>query len=408
MSLSYFYITCESNDKCDISIYAPLWFISRLYDSSDAIFNMKTHTVLGLFLSSFIGVIGSLFFSILTGYFASLFYEVAKQRSHKHQIEICQQRLHDSFYPVRCPHTKMYVVPRYKSLSTLQAELRICESDIIEAVDSSFDMRLSNLSTTYSVNDNSPDKLVVECFPCEGTARSYGYYINRDSDVTIVSTSSLKEIGTGHFAYLIAKFGGFNIISKEYSNNLEEKDSFFNISDGRWESPNTSMSDFKEDIIKFCNKDKWIIYILGTVKGNPYCIHFLHNKICSPDKAEQISDLIIEMRKRLKNISLRIIARNRRCFSYPIIHVDDENSLFNVDRKSIAKRLYSNHPHNSLVIRIPFELIARDNRHIIIAKTLAEQISVSLCGSKINFYKIIDFYNRKQFLRYNKWKKTHG
>ena len=41
--------------------------------------------------------------------------------------------------------------------------------------------------------------------------RPYGCCINRNSRVTIVSTSGFDEVGTSWFTYYLAKFGGLTI-----------------------------------------------------------------------------------------------------------------------------------------------------------------------------------------------------
>ena len=47
--------------------------------------------------------------------------------------------------------------------------------------------------------------------------------------MTIFSTSSHAELGTGWFTYYLAKFGGFNYISKDIEVDPDETDSYFNF-----------------------------------------------------------------------------------------------------------------------------------------------------------------------------------
>ena len=68
---------------------------------------------------------------------------------------------------------------------------------------------------------------MVEHFPLN---TKYGCFVPRQSKVTIVCTSSFDEVGIGWFTYYLAKFSGFNYISKEIEVDTDELDSFYNWS----------------------------------------------------------------------------------------------------------------------------------------------------------------------------------
>ena len=71
-----------------------------------------------------------------------------------------------------------------------------------------------NEASAISVEDGKKDRFMLEHFPVN---RLYGYCVDRASNVTIVSTSSRAELCTGNFANYLAKFAGFNYISKEFN-----------------------------------------------------------------------------------------------------------------------------------------------------------------------------------------------
>lgn len=88
-------------------------------------------------------------------------------------------------------------------------------------------MRLINLAAAQCSDEHPNDRLVVEIFHIN---RPYGCCIDRGSDVTIVSVSSLIDPIIGHFSYYLAKMGGFNYVSRE-NGQLTPYKSFYKIPD---------------------------------------------------------------------------------------------------------------------------------------------------------------------------------
>ena len=114
-------------------------------------------------------------------------------------------------------YTYWRTVPRYLSMTDLQIKLGIGADKIIETVDFSqksnkeIRYRLRNLADTLNIQHRPQDRLVVEQFPIN---KVYGCFINRNSNVTIVSTSSVEAAATGTFAFYLAMVGGVNYVSK--------------------------------------------------------------------------------------------------------------------------------------------------------------------------------------------------
>ena len=85
------------------------------------------------------------------------------------------------------------------------------------------EFRVKNEANAKSIADGRQDRFVVEHFPVNTI---YGYFVDRRSKVTIVSTSSAAELGIGNFSYYLAKFAGFNYISKDFD--AADGESFYN------------------------------------------------------------------------------------------------------------------------------------------------------------------------------------
>ena len=95
--------------------------------------------------------------------------------------------------------------------------------DILDVCKEYPEFRVKNEASAISIEDGKTDRFMLEHFPAN---RIYGFCADRDSKVTIVSTSSKSEISTGNFAYYLAKFAGFNYISKEFG--AADDESFYN------------------------------------------------------------------------------------------------------------------------------------------------------------------------------------
>ena len=120
------------------------------------------------------------------------------------------------------------IVPQRIKVAKMQTRQGMDMNDIIDTCNKFDEFRLKNLADAHSDEDDAEDRFVIEHFPLN---RSYGCFVNRNSKVTIVSTSSFDEVGIGWFTYYLAKMGGFNYISKEREVDTDELDSFYNLSE---------------------------------------------------------------------------------------------------------------------------------------------------------------------------------
>lgn len=189
-------------------------------------------TTSGKVIATILGFLNILIVAVPAGIIASGFTsaleEDSQAKSHIRNLE----KLRKSFRPELCRHTYFRVVPAFKSIASLQVKHGLSEDEIIGATEFSDidDLRLRNLADSYALESETQDRMIVEMFPAEG-ATDYGCCIDRGSNVTIVSTSgySLDEIGSSRFCYLLAEFGGFNYMSREFD---EDSPSYYVAPEG--------------------------------------------------------------------------------------------------------------------------------------------------------------------------------
>ena len=278
-------------------------------------------------------------------------------------------------YP--CPYTKLHIRPRYKSIATIQTRLNISECDILEVVGRTTDLRLRNLATTFSSIDAPQDRLVVELLPpfqkdiYKSDKEEYGCMINRSSRITIVSTSSYMEAGSGSFAYYLALWGGFNYISKEFESNPENPKSFYNVNDC-----NAMVNKFKTDLDS-CIKDKRepiVIFILSTSK-KAADINLCYKLTDEAKQEHEISDSISpkKMQKLSKALSkaLHIFFKDKE-WDYENLTVQCCDSRWKIKANNIALQMRKEkHDLSSFTIRLSWNLSVRDNRHTAVELLLA-------------------------------------
>lgn len=174
--------------------------------------------------------------------------------------------------------------------------------DVFEVCEKYPEFRIKNEASALTSDDIKNDRYMLEHFPVN---TPYGFFINRNSKVTIVSTSSCSEMGIGNFSYYLAKFAGFNYISKDFNVDPDNPESFYN---NRWEEPKVDNMTLQErlasgekvskkvrevyarkkelrdafirDLESLCKgEDHWVFCLLWQKQNqeNPVDIHIAHS-----------------------------------------------------------------------------------------------------------------------------------
>lgn len=240
-------------DPGEFATYTPITFWGRVLKICCALVNIAIFAVPA---------------GLVAGGFSDAIADDKREQENKRNLE----KLRQSFKPEQCRHTYFKVVPAYKSIASLQVKHGLTDDEIISAVEFSDkdDLRLRNLADSYPPEAEAQDRLIVEMFPTVG-AKDYGCFINRGSNVTVVATSghSLDEIGSSRFGFLLAKFGGFNFMSRDFD---EDSHSYFTLPigiktiGGNLQDTNGKASEtfkhFFNDLKQLSEgKDHWVILV---------------------------------------------------------------------------------------------------------------------------------------------------
>lgn len=294
-------------------------------------------TLLGKIVGTLVGVLGIAIFAVPAGLIGSgLIDAMEDEKKDAHLKEVRQSLLkafrrnsnaafkdYYDFASTESGFSKFFFTPRKASVAKLEVK-GLKKDDVIDAVNTFPEFRLKNMATAISMEEQPEDRLVVEHFPLN---TDYGCKINRKSNITIVATSGFSEVGTSWFGYHLAKFGGFNFISKELEVDPEETDSFYAMPaqikvDGMTEKELLENADankerlkllqvkrqrrnlFLKDLQELCNgNDHWCIVLQGVIKNqvNTKDFYFSHAKkegvdpvVCDMESYQKMFDAFNE------------------------------------------------------------------------------------------------------------------
>ena len=350
---------------------AFVWAVTRYIGDPGHFAGNGPVTLTGRYIDTFIGILKILIFAVPAGLVANGFRKAMDDDKRQRQLAAFSDRLHKAFRRRQDRYTRLKVVPRFVSVTDIQARQRMDVKDILDTIDFCRDLRLRNLATTQNITEHPQDRLVVEHFPVEATsARDYGCLIDRGSKVTIVSTSSDAESGIGHFAYYLALYGGFNYVSKEFAQDPDVPCSYYTISDPDAEEP---LKHFLADI-KALAKDEnhWVIFMLSASGADepthPTQFHFVHNvqtKLGQQPTTTMDEDRFRQLFRLLSDM-----------LSQEFALLSDLDEYYKpVGKNNIGYRIGGGKVCNAFTLRTAFSVTVWDDRHIAIVRRMADVIN---------------------------------
>lgn len=260
---------------------AIVWAFTRYIGDPGHFAGNGPVTLTGRYIDTIIGILKILIFAVPAGLVSNGFKKAMDEDKRRLHLAACRERIAKSFRRTVNKATHYRVPPRNISVVTLQAKKGMTEDDIIDTVSSFPEFRLRNLATSQVHSERPQDRLVIEMVPLDqqtvdGYAieqTSYGIKIDRGSKVTIIAPTSGTECTIGHFSYYVAQFGGFNYVSREFVENVDDPVSFYTISD----ESNTKINDFIDDIKHLSStRDHWNIAMISSDNMHNTQIHIVH------------------------------------------------------------------------------------------------------------------------------------
>ena len=268
------------------NVYSNFWenllwsFIVFLEDAPETVIIHNPITAVGKVLWAILCLLKIALFAVPTGLISNGFEKALEENRKLENLNKIRSRLTKAFTrklarrinEYRYQQGKsgdFYLVRKYRSLASLQVTYHLDTKDVLDACEAFPEYRLANLATIQTEAENPIDRIVVlhgmnHLYQLQGhTARPYGYYINRQSKVTIVVTSAHTEITTEWFGFYMAMFGGFNFICRNQCNDPDNTHSYYNMED---HPEDADMQMFYNDLeLLSQGEDHWNIYLLHWV-----------------------------------------------------------------------------------------------------------------------------------------------
>ncbi len=235
-------------------------------------------TSLGKALGAFIALLGIGLFALPAGIISAGFMQEIDLNSKNEIVEKNTGSIKQAFYT--SPHKigSVSTTRRLIDVVSLKSRLELSEEDIFDAI------KNNELRIRYKKNareDRFANTYVIEHFECN---REYGSYINRDTNITIVSPMSYAEHSIGHFTSHLAKYIKADYISNEMygeASDLNSEYAFsFTFNDAfrhsHEEGVPLAFTHFKEDLSSVIQSDETVFIIKASDDAEPehFNLHF--------------------------------------------------------------------------------------------------------------------------------------
>lgn len=374
---------------------AFVWTITRYIGDPGHFSGKGPITLVGRHIDSFIGILKILIFAVPAGLVANGFRKAMEDDRKAKHLQECREKIQKSFRRLLNKETLYRVAPRRVSLVTLQAKKGMTENDIIATVTKFDEFRLRNLATSQTLDEHPQDQLAIEMLPLnektiDGFAivrTQYGIKIDRHSNVTIVAPTAATENSIGHFSYYLAQFGGFNYISREFVQDVDEPTSYYILGSDKekWEAP---LIEFVNSITEMTKgTEKWNIVVSAADNVHDTQVHFVHktNAKCNVTmltlNETKLQGLYNELSETLKT-------------NYNLLSDMDEKYR-PVGNKNIAVVTGGGKDNNAFCLRLSYSIITWADHWTPIIVEMAKAIKQHLEAPE-----------RQQFAENKDWKKT--
>ena len=329
LTLSVIFYMVEHSEQPDVfdSWWASIvWAYSRYIEGGDGVFEGGPVTIAGRTIAFMLGLIGIAIVAIPAGIIGSGFLDAIAEEKRNKEMEKFKKKIIKSFPVSESRNLKLWIAKnlpcaegawyegvKFKfisnNISLAKLQLKGMEiKDVLDVCERYPEFRVKNEASAKSTEEGKTDRYMLEYYPVN---TPYGFFINRHSKVTIVSTSSTSELGTGNFSYYLAKFAGFNYISKDFNIDPDNPESYYN---NRWTEPKVDDMTLEErlaagetvskqireiyakkkelreaflnDLELLCkDEDHWVFCILSQIQNqdNPVNIHVAHSKADGQD-----------------------------------------------------------------------------------------------------------------------------
>lgn len=350
----------------DNGFSSVVWAFAQYIGDPGGFADTPPITFVGRIIACIIGILGIAIFAVPAGLIGAGFTEAMENDEKKNQIKENTEKLGLAFERKLDRYTRYQVAPPYLSIAEIQARLGMKTDDIFDVVENSPQFRIINLASTVPVDEKPNDKLAIEHFALN---RPYGVCINRQSKVTIVSPSSMVDPIMYYFSYYVAKFGGFNFVSREIGEQRPYKSFYLIDNRNSVEGLNEYLTDIE---LLTSQKDNWIITLLAASGQNePTLATQFHFGIGGKrgDETYDGEDLLVSDIEKYDNLYKEFSTIFESEYGLTCDHQRFHDSA---NKRLFIRNLETRKNINAIMLRVAWSVSCWDPRRIAIAKSMAE------------------------------------
>ena len=320
-------------------------------------------TFVGRIIACVIGVLGIAIFAVPAGLIGSAFTEVMDEDASEEHNEKCKEALAKAFERKLDRIAGYQIVPRYLSVTEIQARMGLKNDDIFDAVSNSNNFRFANIACTRPADERPEDKLVVEHFLVN---TCYGQCIDRGSKITIYSPANIVDPVTGWWGYYLALIGGFNYVGREIGEVRPYKS--FYIYDKTADADGAK--ECMDDLNRLANsEDSWIFCTLAASGANeptyPTQFHFTYGAK-KGDETYNDPNITLNDVETFDKIYKEYSALLESAYN---LSADKQRYHANSNAKFFARQM--EHKVNAVSLRVAWSVTCWDMRAIKLAEELA-------------------------------------
>lgn len=375
LSLLLFFFEHEAQpDVYDNGFASVAWAFAQYIGDPGGFADTPPVTFWGRAIACLVGVLGIAIVAVPAGIIGAGFTEAIENVRREDELEENREKILCAFERKLDRPTGYQIVLPYRTVIELQARMGLKADEIIDACERDPSLRLINLAATIPSKYNPIDRLAVEHVAVN---TDYGCCIDRGSNVTIISPSGLLDPCTSIFAYYVAKIGGFNFVSREIGERAPYKSYYaFALTAPR----DQAMQAYLDDVERFLSRPKaWgITFNISSGALEPEYDTQMHIALGGPkgDTALENHSLVRDMDVYRRFYS-ELVEVMKRDFD---IAVDQQKYHSSDSRNIYLRHLTLPEETNNIILRIEWNRILWDPRRMLLAKELAELISLTIAG----------------------------
>lgn len=369
LSLILFVFEHEAQpDVYDDGFRPVIWAFAQYIGDPGQFADTPPITVQGRLIACIVGVLGIAIFAVPAGILGAGFTEAIENERKKEEVENDARRLRFVFERKLDRPTGYQAVPPYRTLCDIKARLNIKDDNIVDAIYHGPGFRLVNLASSVPSDKLASDNLAVEHYLQN---RPYGCCIDRGSAVTIISPSSMIDVGIGWFGYYIALLGGFNYISREIGDRAPYR-SYYAYKDDDIEG----LAEYNADLLRLMDRPgSWGITVLAASGAQePEYDTKVHLNIGGPkgDMRMAGDDLFVHDEDTYRTFYNDLSATLADEFGYAVDHQKYHNTN---SANHFARKVPFRKDSNIVVMRFEWYSFLWDARRMLLALSVARIIA---------------------------------